>query len=134
MRYIYYYCFKENASRLALKSLVYELPNYRCIASCTTYLSVWRLLILINSLQDGDVEFIWSVCEPNELGLERCIRIYSDDLIYIYVHILCIFKRCRREQKIVFKTFKERMRDIIQEGDNSVPPWREWERAISVRK
>jgi hypothetical protein len=32
--------FKGNVSRLALKSLVYELPNCRCIASRTTYLSV----------------------------------------------------------------------------------------------
>jgi hypothetical protein len=134
MRYIYYYYFKGNASRLILKSLVYELPNCRCIASRMTYLSVWRLLILINSLQEGDVEFIWFVCGPNELGLKRCIHTYSDDLISIYVHILCIFRRYRREQKIVFKTSKERKRDIIQEGDNLIPPWREWERAVSVRE
>jgi hypothetical protein len=55
-------------------------------------------------------------------------------IISIYVHILCIFRRYRREQKIVFKTFKERKRDIIQEGDNLIPPWREWERAVSVRE
>jgi hypothetical protein len=69
-----------------------------------------------------NVEFIWSVCGPNELWLKRCIHTYSDDLISIYVHILCIFRRYGREQKIVFKTFKERKRDIIQEGDNTVPP------------
>jgi hypothetical protein len=46
--------FKGNASKLALKNLVYELPNCRCIASRTTYLSVWRLLILVNSLQERD--------------------------------------------------------------------------------
>jgi hypothetical protein len=132
MRYIYYYCFKGNASKLTLKSLVYELPNCRCIASRTTYLSVWRLLILINSLQEEDVEFIWSLCGPNELGLKMFIRTYSDDFISIYVHILCIFSRYRREQKRVFKTFKERKRDIIKEGNNPVPPWREWERAVSV--
>jgi hypothetical protein len=32
--------FKRNASKLALKSLVYELPNCRCIISRTTYLPV----------------------------------------------------------------------------------------------
>jgi hypothetical protein len=133
MRYIYYYCFKGNASRPALKNLVYELPNCRCIASRTTYLSIWRLLILINSLQEGDVEFIFFVCGPNEFELKRFIHTYSDDLISIYVHILCIFRKYKRKQKIVFKTFKERKRDIIQEWDNSVPSWREWEWVVSVR-
>jgi hypothetical protein len=90
---------KGIASRLVLKSLVYELLNCRCIASRTTYLSVWRLLILVNSFQEGDVEFIWSVCEPNELRLKMCIRTYSDDLISIYVYILCIFRRYKRNTK-----------------------------------
>jgi hypothetical protein len=76
------------------------------------------------------VEFIWSVCGWNELELKKCIHTYSDDLISIYVHILCIFRTYKREQKIVFKTFKERNIDIIQEGDNSVPPWRKWEWAV----
>jgi hypothetical protein len=66
------------------------------------------------------VEFIWFMCGPNELGQKRCIRTYSDDLISIYVHILCIFRRYSREQKIVFKTLRER--DTIQEGDNPIPP------------
>jgi hypothetical protein len=110
MRYINYYYFKGNVSRLVLKSLVYELPNCMCIASRTTYLSVWKFLILINSLKERDVEFIWSICGPNKLGLKRCIHTYSDDLIFIYVYILGIFRRYRREQKIVFKTFKERNR------------------------
>jgi hypothetical protein len=37
------------------------------------------------------VEFIWFERGLNELKMKRCIRIYSDDLISIYVHILCIF-------------------------------------------
>jgi hypothetical protein len=45
---------KGNVSRLVLKNLVYKLPNCRCIAGRTTYLSVWRLVIFINSLQEGD--------------------------------------------------------------------------------
>jgi hypothetical protein len=125
------YYFKGNASKLVLKSLVHELPNCRCIASRTTYISVWRLLILINSLQEGDIEFIWSVCGPNELGLKRCIRTYLDDLISIYVHILCIFRRYKREQKIVFKTLKKRetlsKRETIQllhdGSENERSPW-----------
>jgi hypothetical protein len=55
--------FKGNASKLTLKSLIYELPNYRCIANRTTYLSVWRLLFLVNSLQEGD-RWIWDNIGP----------------------------------------------------------------------
>jgi hypothetical protein len=76
MRYIYYYYFilKGMSLNWLEISLVYELPNCRCITSRMTYLLVWRLLILINSLQKRDVKFIWSVCGPNELRLKRCIR------------------------------------------------------------
>jgi hypothetical protein len=105
MRYIYYYYFilKGMSLNWLEISLVYELPNYRCIASRTTYLSVWRLLILINSLQEGDVKFIWSVCGPNELELKRCIctpigwkcvftPIQACDIsIYIYIWIDALY-------------------------------------------
>jgi hypothetical protein len=109
MRYIYYYCFKGNDSRLALKSLVYELPNCRCIASRTTYLSVWRLLILINNLQEWDVEFIWSVCGPDmNLGWKGAfasIQMISSLFMFIY----CVYLEDTEEnRKIVFKTFNER--------------------------
>jgi hypothetical protein len=54
--YIYYYYFILNGMSLDWLeiNLVYELLNCRCIASRTTYLSVWRLLILINNLQERD--------------------------------------------------------------------------------
>jgi hypothetical protein len=48
---------------------------------------------------ERSVEFIWFLCGPNELELKKCIRIYSDDRISIYVHILCIFSRYRRDTK-----------------------------------
>jgi hypothetical protein len=62
--------FKGNVSKLDLKSLVYELPNCRCITSHMTYLSVWRLLILVNSLQEGDC-CIWDNIGP-DAALYEC--------------------------------------------------------------
>ena len=48
-------CFKRvDVSKLDLTGLVYELPKCRCIAGRTTYLPVWSLTTLVNSLQEGD--------------------------------------------------------------------------------
>jgi hypothetical protein len=88
---------------LILKELCLITPVYWLLYSIY-WLSIQQICFIIV------VEFIWSVCGPNELGLKRYIHTYSDDFISIYVHILCIFRIYRREQKIVFKTFKEKER------------------------
>jgi hypothetical protein len=101
--YILLFYFKEKASKLALKSLVYELPNCRCIASRTTYLSVWRLLIFVNSLQEGDC-WIWDNigldAAPYECFLEKVhphlfkhitsLLIYRGGIeaLYLYIYIV----------------------------------------------
>jgi hypothetical protein len=54
------------------------------------------LIIDYNNFHKLNVEFKWSVCGPNELGVKRYIHTYSDDLISIYVYILCIFRRYKR--------------------------------------
>jgi hypothetical protein len=79
--------FKGNVSKLDLKSLVYELPNYRCITSRTTYLSVWRLLILVNSLQEGDC-WIWDNIGPDAALYEFFLEKVH---LHLFKHITSLF-------------------------------------------
>ena len=75
---IYMFFKRVDVSKLALTGLVYELPKCRCIAGRTTYLPVWSLTTLVNSLQEGDC---WKNALINSIRFH--LLIFKDEPFFI---------------------------------------------------